>query len=481
MTNLPLLGQRIKHYRTAAGLTLDDLSKPVGLASSQLSLIENGKREPRLSQLQAIATALGVDSADLMRQEAPSRRAELELELARLQEGGPYGRLGLPKVRPGKSMDDRVLEALVGLHTELERRSREAIATPEQARRDATALRREMEARNNSLPEIDALAQEQLDAVGHERGSLTHRSVALIAKRLGFDLVYVTDLPHSTRSVTDLENGKIFLPPASIPGGHGLRSLALQAIAHRLLGHKQPATYSEFLRQRLEINYYAAATLMPKGNAVEFLQKAKKERNLAVEDFRDAFGVTHETAAMRLTNLATTELDLTLHFLRVAEDGSIVRTYANDGLVLPADASGSVEGQFVCRHFSARLAFELTTKAAEFHQYTDTPTGTFWCSTQTGTGTDGDFSITIGVPFDSAKFFRGSDTAFRQRSICPDAGCCSRPDTRLADRWEGTSWASAKMHQHVLSPLPSGTFPGVDDVELYEFLERHTHDPDLQH
>jgi len=29
------------------------------------------------------------------------------------------------------------------------------------------------------------------------------------------------------------------------------------------------------------------------------------------------------------------------------------------------------------------------------------------------------------------------------------------------------------MHNHVLSPLPTGTFPGVDDVELYEFLERH--------
>jgi len=25
----------------------------------------------------------------------------------------------------------------------------------------------------------------------------------------------------------------------------------------------------------------------------------------------------------------------------------------------------------------------------------------------------------------------------------------------------------------VLSPLPSGTFPGVDDAEVYEFLEAH--------
>ncbi|WP_293695686.1 helix-turn-helix transcriptional regulator [uncultured Agrococcus sp.] len=479
MTNLPLLGQRIKHYRTRAGKTLDEVSVPVGLAASQLSLIENGKREPRLSQLDAIATALEVETGDLLRQEPPTRRAALELDLIRLQQGSVYHRLGLPQLKPGRSMDDRVLESLVGLHNELERRSKEAIATPEQARRDATALRGEMEARNNVLPEIDTLAQEQLDAVGHERGSLTHRSVAQIANRLGFELVFVNDLPHSTRSVTDLENGKIFLPTASIPGGHGLRSLALQALAHRLLGHTQPATYSEFLRQRLEINYFAAATLMPKDNAVEYLRKAKKERNLAVEDFRDAFGVTHETAAMRLTNLATTELDLTLHFLRVDEDGSIVRAYVNDGLELPADPSGTVEGQYVCRHFASRLAFEMTTKAAEFHQYTDTPTGTYWCSTQTGTGTDGDFSITIGVPFDSAKYFRGSDTSYRETSTCPDARCCSKPASELAYRWDGAAWASAKMHQHVLSPLPSGTFPGVDDVELYDFLDRHTREDDL--
>jgi hypothetical protein len=29
------------------------------------------------------------------------------------------------------------------------------------------------------------------------------------------------------------------------------------------------------------------------------------------------------------------------------------------------------------------------------------------------------------------------------------------------------------LHAHVLSPLPSGTFPGVDDIEVYEFLEAH--------
>ena len=136
--------------------------------------------------------------------------------------------------------------------------------------------------------------------------------------------------------------------------------MALQALAHRLLGHHEPQDYSEFLQQRLEINYFAAATLMPRSRAVEYLRKAKKERNLAVEDFRDAFGVTHETAAMRFTNLATTHLDLRVHFLRVGEDGALSRVYENDGIPIPVDASGHAEGQLVCRKFAARSAFERT-------------------------------------------------------------------------------------------------------------------------
>ena len=120
-----------------------------------------------------------------------------------------------------------------------------------------------MRARDNHLPEIEKLAEDQLRARRPHHGALTHRDVRRMAANLGFALIHVDDLPHSTRSVTDLENGRIYLPPASIPGGHGLRSMALQAIAHRVLGHAAPTSYAEFLQQRLEINYFAAACLMP--------------------------------------------------------------------------------------------------------------------------------------------------------------------------------------------------------------------------
>ncbi|OYC97546.1 XRE family transcriptional regulator [Microbacterium sp. Yaish 1] len=470
---LATLGHRIRHHRVARGLTLDELGAQVGVAGSQLSLIENGRREPKLSLLQAIASATGTDVTDLLSPEPPNRRAALELELERAQASSVFRRLGIAPVRAGKTMSDETLESILGLHRELQRREREAIATPEEARRANTELRLRMREVANYLPDIERLAEKQLKAAGHTSGALTHRTVSIMAEQLGFELLYVADLPHSARSVTDLENGRIYLPPASIPGGHGLRSMALQAMAHRLLGHTPPSDYADFLQQRLEINYYAACCLMPETASVAFLSQAKKDRNLAVEDFRDAFGVTHEAAGMRMTNLMTRHLGIPLHFLRVDGAGAITRVYENDGLPLPMDVTGSVEGQVVCRRFSARSAFEEQNRTVEHYQYTDTPGGTFWCSSQTGTTAEGEFSITVGVPFDDARWFRGRETQKRATSTCPDESCCRRPDPDLTSRWEGKAWPSARVHMQMFSPLPRGNFPGVDDGEVYAFLDRH--------
>ncbi len=455
------------------GFTLDELGARVGIASSQLSLIENGKREPRLSLLQAVAAATGVDVSDLLSTEPPTRRAALEIELERAQVSSVFRQLGIAPIKVTKSVSDETIESILGLHRELQRREREAIATPEEARRANTELRRRMRERGNYLPEIERLAEKQLKAAGHGTGALTHRTVSIMAEQIGFELMYVADLPHSARSVTDLENGRIYLPPASIPGGHGLRSMALQAMAHRLLGHTPPTDYADFLQQRLEINYYAACCLMPETAAVSFLQQRKKERDLAVEDFRDAFGVTHEAAGLRLTNLLTEHFGIPLHFLRVDATGAITRVYENDALPVPMDITGTVEGQKACRHFLARAAFDEQNRTTEHYQYTDTPAGTFWCSTQTGSTSEGEFSITVGVPFDDARWFRGRETPKRAVSTCPDESCCRRAPTDAAERWTGKAWPSARVHQYMFSPLPRGAFPGVDDTEVYEFLDRH--------
>ncbi|RGE24421.1 helix-turn-helix domain-containing protein [Leucobacter sp. wl10] len=468
-----LLGKRLRHFRTRAGLTLDQLGERVGVAASQLSLVENGRREPRLGLLQAVARELEVDPSELLKREPPDRRSALEIELERAQSAPSYLRLGLPHVRAPRTLGDDTLESLVGLHRELARRSRAAATTSEEARRANTAIRMQMRERDNYIHEIELVASDLMRRIGHGAGAVTHREVAIAAELLGFTLIFVDELPSNTRSITDLENGRIYLPPASIPGGHGLRSLALQAMAHRVLGHAEPSSYAEFLEQRLQINYFAAACLMPEARAVDSLQQAKRNRNLAIEDLRDAFGVTHEAAAHRFTNLATRHLDLRVHHYRADGAGALVRGYENDGLPFPSDDSGSIEGEPLCHKWGGRTAFNRTNRTSEFYQYTDTPAGTYWSSVQTGEAEQGAFAIACGVPFDDAKWFRGRDTGERRVSTCPDESCCRTPSPDLLARWQGKAWPSARMHAHVLSPLPTGSFPGVDDTEMYKFLSRH--------
>ncbi|BDZ47839.1 hypothetical protein GCM10025867_00800 [Frondihabitans sucicola] len=441
------LGHRIRHFRTEKGMTLSDLAGASGISTSQLSLVETGKREPRLSLLGVIAEALSVPLTDLLKNEAPDPRSALEVEISRFQGGPLFASLGLEPVRPSAGTPSATLETIAGLYRELDRRARLAIATPEEARRANNEIRLRMRGQNNYIPEIEAIAEERVKAAGHTIGALSHREVSVMAEQLGFTLIYVNDLPHSARSVTDLANGRIYLPPASIPGGHGLRSMALQAMGHRILEHRRPLDYAEFLQQRLEINYFAAACLMPRGAAVEFLQQAKRERNLSVEDFRDAFGTTHESAALRLTNLATSHLDMTMHFLRISDDGAVQKGYENDGLPLPVDATGAIEGQIVCRKWSARTAFDHENRTTEFYQYNDLPTGTYWCATQTGTTSSGSFSITTGVPFAESKWFRGAKR--------PRAASRPAPTSRAAARRppsSPTGGATAPGRAHVCTP-----------------------------
>ncbi|MGQ7353195.1 XRE family transcriptional regulator, partial [Quadrisphaera oryzae] len=145
---------------------------------------------------------------------------------------------------------------------------------------------------------LEERAAELLRAVGHTGGPLSQGRAAALATHLGFSLHYVADLPPTTRSVTDLEHGRIYLPSARSGAGGGsgdARAVLLQALASIVLGHAEPRSYAQLLRQRVESNYLSAALLLPQESAVAFLRRAKTERELSVEDLRDAFAVPYET------------------------------------------------------------------------------------------------------------------------------------------------------------------------------------------
>ena len=316
------LGRRIREQRIRQRLTLEQLASAVDRAPSQVSMIENGKREPRLSMLRSIALALGTTVDELLRTDAPSERAGLEIAVERAQRGPVFEALGLPTIRVSKGQSDDTLRAILGLHSEIERLHRERAATPEEARRANSQLRAEMRGRDNYFAELEQAASALLQAVGHAGGPVSQQTVSDMASHLGYSLHYVHDLPHSTRSVTDKRNGRIY-------------------------------------------------------------------------------------------------------------------------------------------------------RFSPWYQYTDTTSGTFCCTSRIDKAKEGDYSVSVGVPFAHVKWFRGRETAHRGVSRCPDESCCRRAPGGLEEKWADQSWPAARTPTSLLAALPTGSFPGVDPTEVYQFLESH--------
>jgi XRE family transcriptional regulator, fatty acid utilization regulator len=470
--DLATFGHQLRHLRRARGLTLTELGERVGRAPSVLSLLENGRREPKLSLIEQLATVLSVPTAELLSRQPPSRRAQLEIALAVAQQDPSYRRLGLPQLRIGPRVPTEMLEHLVAVAAELRAQRSKPTATPEEARTANAALRDAMRERGNYFDAIEREAASALRAGGYAGGPLSQGMLVSVVSHHGFAIRYVQDLPRSVRSLTDLRNRRIYVKQESV-GAHSPRAIVLQALGHFLLDHQIPRDFADFLRQRVEANYFAAAVLMPETSAASVLVRAKQDRDLAVEDLVDLFSVSYEMAAHRFTNLATHHLDLPCHFVKNDASGIIYKAYENDGVVFPADPSGAIEGQRLCRQWSGRQVFGAADRFSPYCQYSDTPSGTYFCVAQVDPRAELGFAITLGVPFEHSRWFRGREATTRKRSACPDGECCSRPPAALAGRWEGQAWPSARAHSHILSALPAGSFPGVDDADIYEFLDRH--------
>ena len=202
------IGRRIRQLRTDRGMTLEELAAAVDRAPSQLSMMENGRREPKLTLLQAIARALGTTLDALLRSEPLDERATLEIGLERAMRGPTFRALGIPPFRVGKTIPTEVLKTMLALQGEIERLRDERAATPEEARRANVALRKLMRTQNNYFAELEEQARRLLGAVDHPGGPLTQRTASDVAAHLGFTLHYVPDLPQTTRSVADIKNGR---------------------------------------------------------------------------------------------------------------------------------------------------------------------------------------------------------------------------------------------------------------------------------
>ncbi|MDA8292406.1 MAG: helix-turn-helix domain-containing protein [Actinomycetota bacterium] len=476
-----VLGQRLRSARRRAGLTLGQLGALVGRPASYLSQVENGRREPRLTTVGDLAAALGCTVGELLDGSPPDRRSALELRVVRMQEDARYRALRLPAIRPSARTDDATLQHLVALFdrvVELTERLQQTPRVGTGARTANAAMREEMRGSSNYFPDIEAVASSAAAAVGSDAAVVSERVLGDLAAHFGFSIARVQDLPPSTRSISDLRGRVIYVSQRNDLPTRAARSVVAQTLGHFALGHRDPVDFEEYVRQRVEANYFAGALLAPERVALPLLERARADGELSAEDLRDVFYISYEMAAHRMTNLLTHHLSIPVHFLRSDPEGFLWKAYENDGVPLPADEDGTIEGQRLCRAWGARRAFESEDVFRIHFQHTETPAGRFWCMTNVETdGTTVD-AVTLGTPAEHARHFRGHETTAEAVSTCPDPSCCSRPRPGLSRRWSGLAWASARDRSHFVSGLPTDAasfnpFPGVDLVDVYEFLDRH--------
>ncbi|HEX6222409.1 MAG TPA: XRE family transcriptional regulator, partial [Acidimicrobiia bacterium] len=181
----------------------------------------------------------------------------------------------------------------------------------------------------------------------------------------------------------------------------------------------------------------------------------------------------YEMAAWRTANLLTRHLGIQCHLLVSDEMGVLVKGYANDGVPVPRDDHGGLETQRLCRRWGTRLTFESEDRFGTHHQYTDTPEGTFFCTTHVEAGREPAHAITLGVRFDDARWFRGRDTENRETSTCPDPQCCRVPAKELTDKWSDSVIVSARSQARILGLMAPDPYPELDMPEVLSLVDSH--------
>ena len=473
---LDVLGHRVRHFRKERGPTLSELGEIVDKPVPYLSQLENGKIEPKIGLLNSIATALETTVTELVDSEPPNRRAQLELDFNRMQDTPAYQTLGLAELRPNAKLSDDVLEHLVSLaaHLPHDEPTGRTLRAEDKARLANAELRLDMRERNNYFSEIESVVNDALEAIGYPgSGPLSERHITELADYYGFQVKRARGMPRSARSITDQERRIIYIHLREDVELRTARSVVLQTLGHYALDHSATRDFGDYLRQRVESNYFAAAALVPEHAAVELLKRSFEENDLSIEDLKEAFYVSYEMAAHRFTNLATEHLGLPVHFLRCSPEGLVSKAYENDGIDYPCDEDGTVEGMRVSRGWGVRQAWQASQSFMMHYQHTKTDKGNWWCATYIEDASTKPYAVSVGTTSELAKHFRGGDTI---RKV--DAQSKStRPDPDLVTRWETVAWPSAAQRSHVLTALPASSrefspFPGVDLVDVYRFLDR---------
>ena len=167
---------------------------------------------------------------------------------------------------------------------------------------------------------------------------------------------------------------------------HTPRTVLLQTLGHFVLGHAAPADFAEFLRQRVEANYFAAAVLVPERPAAAFLREAKERQERVgggpagrvLRLLRDGGAQVHQPGH------PPPRAELPLRQERRGRDH--LQGLRERRRRVPRGRHRRDRGAADVPPVVGRQVFSSADRFSPLYQYSDTPSGTYWCVAQIDPG-----------------------------------------------------------------------------------------------
>lgn len=282
-----MLGARIRAARERAGLRAQDLGAAVGLDSTAISKIENGKRAVKSAELSRIAEALHVSPLGLLDDESLLANLPVAARTAgrTIAQGDAYQRI----------------MALAELHSVLD----DSGLTSHPQLHDVPNV--------HDLPWLEAAeslaswTRDRLELDGWPGDERLSQLIASIESAFGIDVVVedYPDDPLSGAAVSDRRFPLVFVN-ARFPSSRCLFTLAHE-LGHVLAGHGDSITLDRELSGTTQdermVNAFAAILLMPEDEIRRTIEEFGRSSPAALIKLTQDFGVSFESLVFRLHNL----------------------------------------------------------------------------------------------------------------------------------------------------------------------------------
>lgn len=372
------LGPKLRQLRKDAGQTQLEMAQALGLSASYVNLLENNQRSVSVQVLMRVSEVYGVEWRDLVKDDTPTRLADLRNVLQDPVFGD--SRPDLQELRASLDHCPKLAESVLGLHKAYRALMERALTArtvdgsgPQQViTASPEAVVHDLFRRNrNYFPALEAAAEGFFEGEATEADEMYAYLKGRLSERLriSVETVAASDLPDTLRYY-DQAGGKVLLsevldfPNRIFQLTHMLALLEYGEAIDALIERAEVSDARQQARCRVELaNYFAAAVLMP---YEPFLTEAR-ESKYDMDHLAARFGVSFEQVCHRVTTLQREGAQgVPFFFLRVDKAGNVTKRFNATSFHL-ADHGGS------CPRWDIHMSFR--TPGRILPQFVELPDG----------------------------------------------------------------------------------------------------------